>query len=201
MNTTASTSSTGRKLLIPLATMAVAGAVTVGSGATWTASEPTTTSIAAGMLEMSADGAQLNLVNLKPGDTRTGTLTISNTGTIDANIAIQESGDTSSFFVDDNGTAGDTTDDVSDLQLTIQRGTTEIFDGNFLDFTNDLTDVTGSAPLLAADPQGTEDETTFTFTVELIADADATSQNKSAAATYTFVTTPTAGTTSSVPWS
>lgn len=200
MNTTTTTSNS-RKLLIPLATMAVAAAVTIGSGATWTASEPTTTAIASGILDMTANGATLTLPNLKPGDVRTGTLTISNTGTVDANLAIQESGVTNTFFSDDNATPMTLTDDISDLQLKIERDSTLIYDDNFGDFTNDLTDVTNGDPLLAADSESTDDETTFTFTVRLIATADQTSQDETAAATYTFTTTPTSGTTSSVPWS
>lgn len=149
---------------------------------------------------MTASGAALTISNLKPGDVRTGTLTISNTGSVDANLAIRESSDTNTFFRDDNETPGDLTDDISDLQLKIERDDTVIYNDNFGDFTNALTDVTNGDPLLAEDLESTNDETTFTFTVRLIATAHQDSQSEAAGASYTFTTTPTSGTRSSVPW-
>lgn len=205
MNTT-DTTSTGRKLLIPLATMAVAGAVAIGSGATWTAQEPTTTAIASGALSMTADGATLNLANLKPGDTRTGVLTISNTGSIDANLAIQEVvTDSNDFFLDlgtDEAPGGEgTAADVSDLQITIDRDGTVVYDGNFGGLSaENLKDVTNSDPLLAASTENTDDDTAFTFTVELLSTAHADSQSKSAGATYTFTTTQVDGDDADVDW-
>lgn len=190
------------KLLVPLATMVVAGAVTIGSGADWSASEPTTTSIASGALTMDASGATLAIGNMKPGDVRTGSLTVTNTGTLDANIAIRETGVANNFVTQAGVLPLDPSDDVSDLQIVIKRDGTSVYSGNFGGLAAEgLKDVTASDPILAADATSTNDQTEFTFEVTLVPGADAASQSKAGAATYTFTTTPTASSSSIVPWS
>lgn len=187
-----------RKLLVPLATMAVAAAVTVGSGATWTSTTTSTTSVTAGALSSSndSDAKTLTIGNMKPGDVLTGSVTISNTGSVDAKLAMQETVTTASTFAKQVGPDGlsNTADDVSDLQLRIDRDGTVIYDGNFGGFAaSGLTDITGSTKLLAADPTSTADTTTITFKVRLKADADTSSQSAVAGTSYSFVATPADG--------
>ena len=74
-----------RKVLVPLATMLVAGAVAVGSGATFTSQSAHAVSVTAGTLHHANtnNGQTLTIAKIKPGDTKTGTLTITNDGNID----------------------------------------------------------------------------------------------------------------------
>ena len=177
-----------RKLLVPLATMAVAAAVTIGSGATWTSEVPSTTIATAGVLEATGNGATLSISNMKPGDTRTGTLTITNTGSIPANIALAETVNTVTHAFVGN-----------DLTIEIKRDGQVIYpDGPFGGLNSALTagDVTNNDPLLAVDdPATTDDETktTFTFAVTLIAAADEADQDATANVDYDFTFTPVDG--------
>ena len=59
-----------RKILIPLATLLAAGAVAVGSGATFTSTSVSSSAVTAGNLvhTNSRDGLSMNVANIKPGD-------------------------------------------------------------------------------------------------------------------------------------
>ena len=85
-----STKTNTRKILVPLATLLVAAAVAVGSGATFTSSSESAITATAGDLVHvnSEDGATLNVTDLKPGDTQTGSLTITNTGSLDSDLTL-----------------------------------------------------------------------------------------------------------------
>ena len=100
-----------RKILIPLATLLAAGAVAVGSGATFTSTSVSSSAVTAGTLvhTNSRDGLSMNVANIKPGDSISGTVTISNTGDLDSTLTLQETADASTF------TAGD-------LKLVIAQG-------------------------------------------------------------------------------
>lgn len=93
------------KILVPLATLAAAGAIAVGSGATFTSeSNNTISAVTSGSLthtNSKDDQAVFNLPTMKPGDTVNGTLTLTNTGTLPAAFSLTETGST-------NGFAGDT---------------------------------------------------------------------------------------------
>ena len=82
-----------RKVLVPLATLLVAGAVAIGSGATWTSTTSSSVTVTSGDLlhTNNHDDAVLTVANIKPGDTVTGTVVIENTGTLDAVLSFQES--------------------------------------------------------------------------------------------------------------
>ena len=90
-----------RKILVPLATVAAASAVAVGSGATFTsATNNTLSAVTSGTLQQAnskADGAIFTLTNLKPGDTLNGTLTVTNTGTLPATFSLTEATSTNAF--------------------------------------------------------------------------------------------------------
>ena len=83
-----------RKILVPLATLAAAGAIAVGSGANFTShSENTISSVTSGSLKQtnSKDGqAIFNLTAIKPGDVVNGSLTLTNTGTLPAKFSLTE---------------------------------------------------------------------------------------------------------------
>ena len=92
------------KILVPLATLAAAGAIAVGSGATFTAeSSNSISSVTAGSLTHSnskADQAVFSLPTMKPGDTVNGSLTLTNTGNLPAAFSLTETSSTNGFTAD-----------------------------------------------------------------------------------------------------
>jgi spore coat-associated protein N len=158
-----------RKVLVPLAGLLAAGTVAIGSGATWTSTTSSSVSVTSGDLihTNSHENAVLTIDDMKPGDTATGTVAITNTGSIDSKLTFQESGDTSGFS-------------AGALTLVIKQDGSTIYTGDFGGYTTGAQDV---GDLDAGDAS------TFTFTVTLAANASNSDQNKAAAATYTWVTT------------
>jgi spore coat-associated protein N len=184
MNTT--TNSNGRKVLVPLATLLVAGAVAVGSGATWTADSSSAVSATAGNLVHvnNHDNATLTVTNLKPGATETGSLTIKNTGSLDSTLTLEPT------VVSDAFKAGDVT-------LTIKAvhsgAATQVYSGNFAGLTAVKTVGT-------LDAEATADTITVEFTVAMADNADEITQGKSAKVDLEFVTTQTNGDESGASW-
>ena len=90
-----------RKILVSLATLLAAGAVAVGSGATFTSSTGNTISaVTAGTLTQSnskSGQAIFNLTNLKPGDTLNGSLALTNTGSLPASFSLTEVSSSNTF--------------------------------------------------------------------------------------------------------
>lgn len=169
-----------RKVLVPLATMLVAGAVAVGSGATFTSQSAHAVSVTAGTLHHANtnNGQTLTIAKIKPGDTKTGTLTITNDGNIDSTATLQETADTSAF------TAGD-------LTLKITKGTTVLYSGNFGALDNSTKLDLGALPVGAS--------TTVTFAVSMPSTAGNENQAKTATASYQYVTTQT-GDNGTISW-
>ena len=204
MNTTTDKSSTGRKLLLPLATMAVAGAVAVGSGATWNTTTESDVSISGGDLLHSnnRNGVTLDLAALKPGDVMSGTLTVTNAGDVDSYLQVTETASSNTFGLD-QATVLDETD--TDLKLTITASgmTDPLYDGDFGAWVNGnsfdvMAGAAGSttkAELAAPEGETAGGSVTLTFTVELISSADNDSQAATASAAYDFVTVPVEGET------
>lgn len=186
MNTTPTTTNS-RKLLVPLATLLVAGAVAVGSGATWTAESGSAVTATAGDLVHlnSEDGATLAVTNLKPGAEETGSLTITNDGSLDSTLALRPSGNQDGFA------AGDVT-----LTVRAVHGTDSalIYTGDFAGLTTDR-----AVGTLDADTQAA-DAITVEFTVAMAGDAAETNQGKSAALDLEFVTTQTSADESDANW-
>lgn len=159
------------KILLPLATLVAAGAIAVGSGATFTSTSANTiSSVTSGTLTQSnskANAAIFNLTNIKPGDVVNGSLTIKNTGTLPATFSLTEVSSANAFA-------------ASNLTMTITNTTTNkvVYTGTFgglVDGTkNDLGLV---APNVAND---------YTFSVKLDQSAPNTEQGKTASATYTW---------------
>lgn len=169
-----------RKVLVPLATMAIAGAVAVGSGATFTSTTAHSVAVTSGTLSHSNDqnGLTLTVANIRPGDTKTGTVTITNDGTLDSTLSLEETSDSSNFI-------------AGALKLKIQDGTTVVYDGNFGAMANEVRNELGSLPVGA--------KKTLTFTVSMTDTATNDNQGKQASASYRYVTTQV-GDNSSVGW-
>ena len=166
------TSTTSPKVLVPLATLLAAGAVAIGSGATWTSSTGTQLSVTSGSLlhTNSRDGLTLTVTDLKPGDTLSGSLEIENVGSLDSLLTMAETDSSSTFS-------------PGGLTLVILQGTTELYRGDFggLD--------AAAIDLGELDPGQTTD---VTFTVSMPV-SDTANQGRTAGATYTFVTTQLPG--------
>jgi hypothetical protein len=160
-----------RKILVPLATVLAAGAIVVGSGATFTSTSGNTISaVTSGTLTQtnSKNGqAIFNLTNMKPGDVLNGTLKLTNTGSLPATFSLTEGSSTNTFA------AGNLSLDIVD-----NTANKSVYSGNF----GDLVD--GSANALGTWAAG--EAHTFTFTVKLNASTPNTDQGKSASATYTW---------------
>lgn len=187
-----------RKLLIPLATMAIAGAVTVGSGANWTSTTTKSSVVSAGKLLHSdgAGGATLNLADLKPGDVMSGTLTVTNTGSVDSYLSVVETASSNAF--------SDVSLNVSALQLTItaEGMTAPLYDGDFGDWVDAesrqvknaaTTDPAVLDKPVVGPPAVLGESLDLVFKVSLAANAAATDQQKLASASYSIVTVPAAG--------
>ncbi len=163
------TKTKSRKVLIPLATLVAAGAVAVGSGATFSSTTGNTISaVTAGTLTHSnskADQAIFSLTNLKPGDTLNGTLTLTNSGSLPAKFSLTEVSSANGF------TASDLTLDIVDT-----TSSTSVYSGTF----GGLAD--GTKNELGTWAGGSAH--TFKFTVKLNQDAPNANQGKTANATY-----------------
>jgi len=169
-----------RKILVSLATLLAAGAVAVGSGATFTSSTGNTISaVTAGTLTQSnskSGQAIFNLTNLKPGDTLNGSLALTNTGSLPASFSLTEVSSSNTF------TGANLTLDIVD---TTAKST--VYSGSF----GGLAD--GTKNVLGDWAAGTTHN--FTFTVKLAQDAPNADQGKTAAAVYAWDSVQLAGTT------
>ena len=107
-----------RKALIPLTTLAAAGALAIGSGASFTSNSANAASIVtSGTLTQSnskSAAAIFNVTNLKPGDTASGDATITNTGSLPAVFSVTETA-TNGFV------------DHTNLVMTVTQGSSTVF--------------------------------------------------------------------------
>lgn len=171
MSTAAPTSRRSRRVLIPLATMLAAAAVAVGSGATFTSttsSAPNVVTAGAFAQTNDQEGAAIfEMPSAKPGDSVTGTATVTNTGDFDAAFTLVEENATNGF------PAGALTLVVTDI--TVPEEPTAVYSG-------DLGGL-GSKPLDTVAPEGAR---TYEFVVTLDAEAGNDIQGDSATAVYTW---------------
>lgn len=161
-------SSRTKKVLAPLAVLLAAGALAVGSGATFTStSSNSISSVTAGTLTQSntKDGqAIFNLTNMKPGDSVTGSLTLKNTGSLPAAFSLTEKASSNTFSKDM-------------LLLEITDGSaTPVYSGEFGGLADGTKNTLGNFAPDAAK--------TYTFKVTLVGGATNTEQTKTASATY-----------------
>ena len=160
-----------KKILVPLATVLAAGAVAVGSGATFTSgSNNTISAVTSGTLsqENSKDKqAIFTLTDMKPGDTVNGRLSITNTGSLPATFGLTEESSSNGFS-------------AGNLTLTITNTTTgtEIYSGEF----GGLED--GAKKVLGVVEGG--DRNDYLFQVKLNQGASNDDQGKTAGATYSW---------------
>ncbi|KGN42280.1 TasA family protein [Knoellia aerolata] len=165
-----------KKILVPLATLTVAGAIAVGSGATFTSTSGNTISaVTAGSLTQAnskANAAIFDLTNIKPGDTVIGAVTLTNTGTLPATFSLTETLSANAF--------GEKTTGGNYLKLVVTNATTntQVYSGDF----GGLVDGTATA-LGEFAPAAVN---TYRFTVTLDASAPNSEQGKTANATYTW---------------
>lgn len=171
-----------RKILVPLATLTVAGAVAVGSGASFTSTTASTTAVSSGVVSHSNDVTSLAIENIKDGDTITGSVTVTNTGTLPSTLTLAQTG-------------GDSTFVPGDLLLTLSQDGAVLWTGDFasLDQTLELGEI-------AADPDaegaGLGGSATVDFSVTLDETDgidDNTNENKDASASFTWVSTQLEG--------
>ena len=169
-----------RRLLAPLATLGIAGALVLGSGADFTsASNNTSSVVASGQLTQSNSRngqAIFNVTNIKPGDVVRGSVVLTNTGSLPERFSVTETA--SSTF-----TAG-----VLTMTVTETRGTTttEIYSGTFGGFA-------ATARELGTFAAG--EARTYAYTVTLAQAAGNENQNKTASAAYAWTGTQTTATT------
>lgn len=154
---------------MPLATLAVASTLAVGSGATFTSqSDNTLSAVTSGTLSHSNskdDAAIFTLTDLKPGDTAHGDLTLTNTGSLPADFGLTETSSTNEF-----------TGELLGLTITNRTTGATVYTGTF----GGLED--GVRSELGALPAG--DAASYRFTVTLDEDATNTEQGKTAGATF-----------------
>nr|MCW2727587.1 hypothetical protein [Aeromicrobium sp.] len=150
-------------------TLVAAGAIAVGSGATFTSTSANTiSSVTSGSLSQSnskAGAAIINVAAIKPGDVVNGGLTITNTGTLPATFSLTETASTNTFA-------------ASNLTLVITNTTTnkEIFNGTF----GGLVD--GTKKDLGTVAPGVANN--YTFSVKLDQATPNTDQGKTASAAF-----------------
>ena len=174
-----------KKILVPLATLTVAGAIAVGSGATFTSTTGNTIStVTTGSLKHtnSKDGAAIfNLTNMKPGDTVNGSLVITNTGTLPAKFSLTETSSANAF--------GERAADDNYLKLVVTNVTTnaQVYSGTFGGLVDGAkTDLGTMNPTVSNE---------FRFTVTLDVAAPNSEQGKTANAAYAWDSVQLAGET------
>ena len=164
--------STTKMVLLPLATAAAAGALAVGSGATFSSTTGNTASaVTAGTLTQSnskADAAIFNLTNMKPGDTVTGTVTIKNTGSLKSVMSLSETAGANGF-----SNANLVSETITDV--TVPATPVAVYSGNF-----------GAACTKSLGTFASQEAHTYKIAVTLDSAATNTEQGKSASSTYTW---------------
>lgn len=164
-------SSRRRRVLLPLAGLLAAAALVVGSGADFVSSSVNEgNAYTTGTLTQTnskADEAIFNMDDLKPGDTVTGGVVLTNSGSLPA-----------SFKLTEDATNGFT--DASNLQLSITDAETEdsVWSGTFGALTT-------AGPLDLGDWEAGETRE-FNFSVTLAQTATNAEQGKAATGSYTW---------------
>ena len=168
-----------RKILVPLATALAAGAVAVGSGATFSSETGNTISaVTAGTLKHtnSKDNAAIfALDNIKPGDTVNGSVTLTNTGSLPAKFTLTETSSANGFG---NKAAPNAAVNNLSLSITDTGSGATVYNGNF----GDLVD--GTPVALGTAAWAKDEAHTYKFSVSLDAGAPNDDQGKTANAVY-----------------
>jgi spore coat-associated protein N len=173
MTATTAATSPRRRILLALVTLLVALAVAVASGATFNASSANPgNGYASGTLTMDnskTDKAIFSATNLKAGDTAVGTVTITNTGTLQAAYRLTE----------------EATNPFTGNLLTLVI--TDTTNGNVV-----YTGTLGQAGSIELGTWDAKETRTYEFRTTLHIDADNDEQGKTATATYRWDAVQTA---------
>lgn len=172
--------STTSKILAPLAVLLAAGALAVGSGATFASdSSNTISAVTSGTLTQSNSKqgqAIFNLTNIKPGDTVDGSLTITNTGSLPAAFSLTETASTNGF-----------SNEYLQLVITNTTTGTQVYSGTFGGLEDGLKNELGVVQPAVANA--------YTFSVTLDKAAPNSQQGKTASASYAWSSVQLDGTT------
>jgi len=175
-----------RKVLVPLATLLAAGAVAVGSGATFTSTTDNSISaVTAGYLKHTNsknNAAVFTVSTMKPVDVDNGTLTIKNTGDLPATFTLREPSSSNTF-----GSAGTPAASYLHLKITDDTAATTVYDGDFGGLGDTELKSLGQIDLVIAH--------VYTFAVSLDQNTPSVEQGKTAGATYQWVSTQLNGAT------
>jgi spore coat-associated protein N len=173
---------TSKKVLIPLATAAIAGSLAVGSGADFSSTSGNTAgTVTAGTLTQSnskAGASILSLANMKPGDSVYGQVIITNTGSLGSIFSVTET-DTSTFS---SGVLTEKIEDVTNATTPVT-----VYSGAF-----------GGAGTKALGSWAPAEARTYRVTVTLLSSATNTEQGKSASASFAWNGTQSAATVTNV---
>ena len=165
--------SSSRALVLPLATLLGAAGVAVASGATFSTSTASSGLAASGTLrQVNSNSVAFSKDNLKPGDTVTGAVTITNSGTLPAIFTMTEA------------TVTDTFSPASDVALSITDETGKSLSNATL----------GTAGTLQLGTFAAGEKHTYTYKVTLASTAGNAQQGKTAQTTYTFASVQTSAT-------
>ena len=173
---------TNKKVLVPLATAALAGALAIGSGADFSSSTGNTAStVTAGTLTQSnskAGSSILSLSNMKPGDSVYGQVVITNTGSLGSVMSVTETG-TSTF------SSGVLTEKIEDV--TNANSPVTVYSGAF-----------GGAGTKTLGTWAAGESHTYRLTVTLASSATNSEQGKSGSVSFAWNGTQTSPTVTNV---
>jgi uncharacterized repeat protein (TIGR01451 family) len=165
------TSKKTRALLLPMATLLAATGVAVASGATFHATTASSGVVASGTLrQINSNSVAFSKDNLKPGDTVTGSVQITNNGTLPAQFTMTEA------------VVSDTFAPASDVQLLITDDTGKTVSNTTL----------GAAGAVALGTYAAGEKHTYTYKVTFSSAATNAQQGKRAETTYSFASVQTA---------
>ena len=174
-----------RKILVPLATLMVAGSVAVGSGASFTSTTASTTAVTSGAVTHVNDTTSLAITNIKDKDTITGTVKITNTGSLPSDLTIAQ---LSAPAAENTFVTGDLK-----LKITVPGLAAPVYDGTF----GQMPSTPVALGSMAADPDGAGPQVggsiTATFVVTLNETTNNTNEGKKALASFQWVSTQQAG--------
>ena len=163
---------TTKMVLLPLATAAFAGALAVGSGATFSSTTGNTASaVTTGTLTQAnskAGAAIFSLTNMKPGDSVYGTVTITNSGSLKAVMSLVETAGANGFS--SAALLQETIVDVTNASAPVS-----VYSGNF-----------GAAGTKTLGTFNAGEARTYKVTVTLDSAATNTEQGKTASASYAW---------------
>ncbi len=173
MTATAVASPARRRLLVPLATMVAASGIAIASGATFSTSTASTGVVASGTLsQVNSNTVAFSKANLKPGDVVTGSVRITNSGSLPAAFTLTEAEVKNTFAP------------KSDVQLVITQNGTQVSSTTL-----------GSAGAVSLGVFAAGEARDYGYTVTFSSAAANTQQGKESETRYTFSSVQTAAET------